>query len=306
MFDLDAMATFAAVVKAGHFAAAARAIGLPKSTVSQHVSRLEAKLGVRLLERTTRALRPTSAGTAYYERCVRILSDVEEANATIRDLGSSPRGILRVATSHVMGQSVLAAVAATFCRQYPEVELEVVASDRRVNLLEENFDVAIVIDTSDDDSTMSSRVLTGGETWCCAAPSYLHTRTAPSSPGELTGHDCIIRSATGEGPTRGATWIFERETDVQRIEVRGRLRLNSIMMAHAAALAGSGIATLPGFICSEDVRSGRLVRIFPEWVIDRKNIRIVYPSNRHLSTRVRLFVDALVKEFAASWAGTFY
>jgi DNA-binding transcriptional LysR family regulator len=302
MFDLDAMATFVAVVRSGHFAAASKSLGLPKSTVSQRVARLEATLGVRLLERTTRVLRPTNAGAAYYERCARILSEVAEANAAVKDLGTSPRGILRVATSHLLGQSVLAAVAATFSQQYPEVEVEVVASDRRVNLLEEGFDVAIVLSTSETDSTMISRVLSGGQTWCCAAPSYLSERSTPSAPGDLSAHDCIIRDRAADGFARGAIWTFERRDDVQRIEVRGRLRLNSIMMAHAAVLAGAGIATIPSFICAKDVLNGRLVRILSDWVVDRKDIRIVYPSNRHLSPRVRLFVDALVMEYSTRFA----
>ena len=288
------MATFVAVVRSGHFAAAARTLGLPKSTVSQRVARLEATLGVRLLERTTRVLRPTHAGSAYYERCARILSEVEEANAAVKDLGTSPRGTLRVTTSHLLGQSVVAAVAATFSRQYPEVEVEVVASDRRVNLLEEGFDVAIVVSASESDSTMISRVLSGGQTWCCAAPSYLSARGPPSAPGDLSAHDCIIRELAADGFASGAIWTFERSDDVQRIEVHGRLRLSSIVMTHAAALAGGGIAAIPSFVCAEDVEDGRLVRILSDWVVDRKDIRIVYPSNRHLSPRVRLFVDALV------------
>jgi DNA-binding transcriptional LysR family regulator len=251
-------------------------------------------LGVRLLERTTRVLRPTNAGAAYYERCARILSEVEEANAAVKDLGMSPRGILRVATAHLLGQSFVAAVAATFSQQYPEIEVEVVASDRRVNLLEEGFDVAVVVAASETDSTMISRVLSRGQTWCCAAPSYLGARGTPSAPRDLSEHDCIIREAAGDGFARGAIWTFERRDDVQRVEASGRLRLSSIMMAHAAALAGAGIAAIPSFICAEDVQNGRLVRILSDWVVDRKDIRIVYPSNRHLSPRVRLFVDALV------------
>jgi DNA-binding transcriptional LysR family regulator len=294
MFDLDAMATFVAVVRSKHFAAAAKSLGLPKSTVSQRVARLEASLGVRLLERTTRFLRPTSAGAAYYERCARILSEVEEANAAVKDLGTSPRGILRVATSDLLGQSVVAAVAAAFSQQHPEVEVEVVASDRRVSLLEDGFDVAIVVSASETDSTMISRVLIRGQTWCCAAPSYLEARGAPLAPGDLSAHDCIIREAPADGFARGAIWTFERHHDLQHIEIRGRLMLSSIMMAHAAALAGAGIAAIPSFICAEDVQKGRLVRILSDWVVDRKDIRVVYPSNRHLSPRVRLFVDALV------------
>ena len=222
-----------------------KTLGLPKSTVSQRVARLEASLGVRLLERTTRVLRPTNAGAAYYERCARILSEVEEANAAVKDLGTSPRGILRVATSDLLGQAVVAAVAAAFSQRYPEVEVEVVASDRRVNLLEEGFDVAIVVSASEADSTMISRVLMRGQTWCCAAPSYLSARGAPLDPGDLSAHDCIIREAAADGFARGAIWTFKRRDEAQRVEVRGRLRLSSIMMAHAAALAGAGIASHP-------------------------------------------------------------
>ena len=298
MFDLDAMATFVAVVRSGHFSAASQSLGLPKSTVSQRVARLEAVLGVRLLERTTRVIRPTSAGAAYYERCARILAEVEEANAAVKDLGTSPRGMLRVATPLLFGQSLLATVAARFSQQHPEVEIEVVASDRRVNLIEEGFDVAIVVAAFEPDSTMISRVLDGGERWCCAAPAYLSARAAPSAPAHLSAHDCIIisREAAADGLARRARWTFERGEDVEHVEVRGRLRLSSMIMAQAAVLAGAGIAAIPSFICAEDVQKGRLVRVLSDWVVDRRDIRVVYPSNRYLSPRVRLFVDALVKE----------
>lgn len=299
MFDLDAMATFVAVVRCGHFAAAAKSLGLPRSTVSQRVARLEASLGVRLLERTTRALCPTQAGAAYYERCARILSEVEEANAAVRDLDASPRGVLRVATTHLLGQSILAAVAAAFSRRYPEVEIEIVAVDRKVSLVEEGFDIAVVIASPAPDSTMISRLLSGGETWCCAAPAYLGARGEPTVPEDLFAHDCILRGEAGGGFAGRVAWAFERGGDARHVEVRGRLRLNSVMMAHAAALEGAGVAAIPGFICADDVRHRRLVRVLPDWVVDRKDIRIVYPSNRHLSPRVRLFADALAAEYGA-------
>lgn len=294
MYDLNAIATFVAVVRSGHFAAAARTLGLPKSTVSQRVARLEENLGVRLLERTTRSLRPTHAGAAYYERGSRILAEVEEANAAVKDLGTHPRGTLRVATSHILGQSFVAPVAAVFCQRYREIEIEVVAVDRRVNLLEEGFDLAIVVGAGEADSTMISRVISRGQTWCCAAPSYLSGRDAPSVPQQLSDHDCIIRQTAADDYVHGTTWTFERNTDVQRIDVRGRLFLNSIAMAHAAARDGAGIAAIPSFLCAEDVQNGRLMRLFPEWTVNRKDIRILYPSRRNLAARVRLFIDALV------------
>lgn len=306
MFDLDAMATFVAVVRSGHFAAASRSLGLPKSTVSQRIARLEAALGVRLIERTTRVLRPTSAGAAYFERCAGILSEIEEANAAVKDLDAAPRGVLRVATPHLFGQSALAAVAARFSLRHPDVEVEVVATDRRVNLIEEGFDVAIVAGALEPDSTMISRSLSGSQRWCCAAPSYLSARGAPSSPADLSDHDCIVvaREAIADGFARRAQWTFERGEDAQRIDVRGRLRLNSMTMAHAAALVGAGIASLPAFICAQDVREGRLARVLSDWVVDRSEIRILYAGGRHLSPRIRLFVDALVADYDATLART--
>lgn len=294
MYDLDAIATFVAVVRSGHFAAAARSLGLPKSTASQRVARLEANLGVRLLERTTRVLRPTHAGAAYYERCVRILGEVEDANAAVKDLATSPRGTLRVVTPHLLGQAFVAPVSAVFSQHYPEIEVEVVAADRRVNLLEEGFDVAIVVGAYQANSTMISRVVSRGQIWCCAAPSYLSRRGKPSVPQELSDHDCIIRQGATDDYARGAIWTFERDDDVQRVEVHGQLSLNSIMMAHVAALVDAGVAAIPSFICAGDVQNGRLVRLLPDWIVDHKDIRIVYPSNRHLPPRIRLFVDALV------------
>ncbi|WOJ91289.1 LysR substrate-binding domain-containing protein [Methylocapsa polymorpha] len=291
---MDAIATFVAVVRTGHFAAAARSLGLPNSTASQRVARLEESLGVRLLERTTRVLRPTGAGAAYYERCVRILTEVEEANAAVRDLGTSPRGTLRVATTHLLGQALVAAVAAVFCQRHPAIEVEVIAMDRRVSLLEEGLDVAIVVGASEPDSTMISRVVSRGQTWCCATPSYLAIRGAPCLPQQLSGHDCIIRQSGARDYSHGAIWTFERDDEVQRVEIHGRLSLSSIMMTHAAVLAGAGVAAIPSFLCAEEIQKGRLVRLLPDWIVERKDIRIVHPSNRHLSARVRLFIDAVV------------
>jgi len=293
MYDLDAMATFVAVIRSGRFAAASKFLGIPKSTVSQRVARLEATLGVRLLERTTRVLRPTSAGAAYYERCARILADVDDANASVKDLARYPRGLLRVAAPHLLGQAMVAAVASTFCRTYPEIEVEIIASDGRVSLLEDGFDIAIAATASEADSSTVTRVLGKTQTWCCAARSYLEHRLMPGFPEELTDHDCIIRDSSGSFG-RDARWSFERGDDVRHVNVSGRLRLNSISMAHAAVLAGAGIAAIPSFLCAHDVQNGRLVRILRDWVIEPKDIRILYPSHKQLSPRVRLFIDALI------------
>jgi DNA-binding transcriptional LysR family regulator len=296
MLDLDALATFVAVVRAGNFSAAAKGMRLPRSTVSQRVARLEAMLGTRLLERTTRMVRTTQAGVAYYERCARILSELEEANAALRDARRAPRGKLRVATPLLFGQAHLGRIAATFINRYPEVELEIVASDRRVNLINEGFDVAIVTASHDDDSALISRKLGGGDVSCCASRAYLATYGTPRSPDDLPKHQCVINR---EFITSDAdTWTFVRNQEKRQVQVRGRLIMNSLNMVHAAIRAGAGIGVIPTFLCADDIAQGHLKRLFADWTIDPKDLRIVYPSSRHLSPRVRLFVDALAKEFA--------
>ncbi|WP_437524989.1 LysR substrate-binding domain-containing protein [Sorangium sp. So ce726] len=299
MFDFDAMATFVEVAQLGSFSAAAKALRLPRSTVSERVARLEASLGVRLLERTTRVVRPTSAGAAYHERCARILSEMEEANAAVKDLESSPRGVLRVATPLLFGQSFLASVAAAFTQSHPAVEIEIVASEHRVNPIEDGFDVAIMLFASDDDSSLIAQRLKGGDLWLCATPSYLEARGRPKSPAGLDEHACIVY-----GESRMTRWTFERGREVRRVDVRGALSMNSFGMLHEAVCTGVGIAPVPSILCAEDVRSGRLVRVLADWSIDRKDLRVVYPSNRHLSPRVRLFVDMLVAEFRKREAAT--
>ncbi|HEX4354297.1 MAG TPA: LysR family transcriptional regulator, partial [Polyangiales bacterium] len=180
MPDVDALETFVTVVRLGNFTAAAGALRLPRSTVSQRVARLEESLGVRLLERTTRSVRPTPSGSAYYERCSRILAELEEANAIVKEASTSPRGMLRVASPLLFGQSFLARIAAEFIAKYPAVSIEIVASHRSVNLLEDNFDIAIEVATAASDSSSMSRLLSGGQLWCCAAPAYVHAHGVPT------------------------------------------------------------------------------------------------------------------------------
>lgn len=296
MFDFGALETFVAVVRLGNFSAAASALRLPRSTVSQRVARLETMLGARLLERTTRSVRPTEAGSAYYARCAHILAELEEANAAMTDAGIKPRGQLRVATPMLFGQISLARIAAEFVQKYPEVEIEIVASDRRVHLIEEGFDVAIVVAANYEDSSLIARKLGGGELSCCATPGYVSARGAPRVPDDLREHDCIVNREFLASESDAAKWTFTRERDVRRVDVRGKLTMNSLMMVHAALCAGGGIALLPSFLCAADIAEGRLVRLLSDWDVEPKDIRIVYPSNKHLSPRVRLFVDELAKE----------
>jgi DNA-binding transcriptional LysR family regulator len=294
MADFDAMETFVAVMRASSFRGAAQALHIPRSTVSQRIARLEERLGARLLERTTRAVRATPAGRAFFDHCVRILADVEEAERAIGDDESAPRGVLRVASSLLFGHVFLSPVAAEFARKHPDVEIEVVAVNRRVNLVEEGFDLAVTFMEVDDDSSLMSRKLESAYHVVCASPAYLAEHDVPKTPEDLREHQCVVF-----GESRDASWRFERGSDVRRIAVHGRMSVSSFSMAHDAAIRGVGIAAIPLVLCGEDLRAGRLISLFPDWRVNRTEMRIVYPSNRYLAPRVRLFVDALVEGYNA-------
>lgn len=289
------MRTFVAVLRTGSFRGAAQSLRVPRSTVSQRVARLEKRLGVRLLERTTRTLHATAAGLAYFDRCTRILADVEEADRAVTEQGRAPRGVLRVASSLLFGHAFLSPIAAEFALRYPEVELELVATNRRVNVVEEGFDLAVMFMDVNADSSLVARKLESARHRCCASPAYIAAHGAPKSPEDVQSHPCIV---SGEG--RQTVWRFEREADVRRVAVHGRMSVNSFLMAHEAALRGVGIASLPTFLCGDDIRAGRLVSLFPGWIVNRTELRVVYPSNRYLASRVRLFIDALIKGYNES------
>jgi DNA-binding transcriptional LysR family regulator len=164
-----------------------------------------------------------------------------------------------------------------------------VAANRRVNLIEEGFDLAVVFMGAHEDSSMVARKIVSAELRCCASPAYLAARGLPAQPEELASHSCIVY-----GDSRQTTWRFERPGEARSIAIRGRLSVNSLMMAHTAAQRGVGIAALPTIMCSDDVRTGRLDYVLRDWVLDRTEMRVICPSNRYLAPRVRLFVEALV------------
>jgi DNA-binding transcriptional LysR family regulator len=212
----------------------------------------------------------------------------------------APQGTLRVACTLLFGHLYMARIAADFMRKYPDVEVEIVASNRRVNLIEEGFDLAVVVMGANEDSSMMARKLAISEVRCCASPAYVAARGLPSQPEDVASHSCIVY-----GDSRQTTWRFERPGEARSIALRGRMSVNSLMMAHTAALRGVGVAALPTFLWHDDVRDGRLVHVLGDWLIGRTEMRVIYPSNRYLAPRVRLFVEALVAgytdAFASGW-----
>jgi DNA-binding transcriptional LysR family regulator len=207
----------------------------------------------------------------------------------------APRGVLRVASSLLFGHTFLSPIAAEFVRQHPDVEIEVVATHRRVNVVEEGFDLAVMFMTANEDSSLVARKLESAVHRCCASPAYLAEHGTPAEPEDLRDHTCVVH-----GEDRNTTWRFERDAGVRRVAVHGRLSVNSFFMAHDAAVRGVGIAAIPTFLCGDSIRAGRLVSLFPDWIVNRTEMRVVYPSNRYLAPRVRLFLDALIDGYSAS------
>jgi DNA-binding transcriptional LysR family regulator len=283
--DLSEIGVFVKVVATGSFSQAARDLGLPKSTVSRKVSQLEERLGARLLQRTTRKVALTEVGAMYHERCARILPELEEAERAVTELQDVPRGLLRVAAPSRFG--LLGPVIAEFLSLYPDVKVEVVCSDRVVDLIEEGFDVAIRAGSLADGSLVARRLMESIPHYVVASPEYVARRGSPDEPQQLARHDCLVFGG-GRDPR---TWRFRRGNREVDVTIAGRATINDFELLRQAALAGHGIARLPVQVACADLRAGRLVRIVEEWQPAEVPLSLVYPSTRHLSPKVRAFID---------------
>lgn len=289
--DLNDILVFTRVVETGSFTGAARALRMPKSTVSRKVTDLEQRLGVRLLQRTTRTLSLTDEGRTYNDFCRRIVDAIDEAELAVGRLRGVPRGPLRVTTPLNFG--FMGPIFADFARDNPEVTLEVVSTDRVVNLVEERFDVAVRA-AALSDSTLVARPLGNVRRVVVATPAYVKQRGRPRRPADLAKHDCV---AFGGGPSP-TVWRLEKgETSVD-VAVKARLVINDFDALLAAALAGVGMAMLPIFRCAAELRDGRLEHLLKGWCSPRSVIHAVYPTARHLSPKVKAFVEHLQQRFS--------
>jgi len=284
------------VVEAGSFAKAAERLGLSTSATSRQVADLEAHLQTRLLNRTTRRVSLTESGRAFYERAVQLLADLTEAEAEASSAAVVPRGTIRLTTSVNFGVRHVAPAIAEFLRRHPEVRFDVSLSDRVVDLVEEGFDLAIRIGTPGADNLVARRL---GETRLvpCASPDYLARHGAPSTPEELARHDCF----TYEYVSPRQVWRFRDRAGAERtVRVSGSLHSNNGDLLAEVAAHGAGIVFEPAFIVGPDVRAGRLVPLLQEFVPPPVPIFALYPSRKHLSAKVRRFVEFLVERFAAA------
>jgi DNA-binding transcriptional LysR family regulator len=284
--DLNEMLVFARVAQAGSFTTAAAALGMPKSTVSRKVSDLEARLGARLLNRTTRKLSLTDVGRTYYDHCARIAGEIEDAERAVSRLQEVPRGLLRVTTG--VNPGYLTPILSDYLRRYPEVRVEIFSTGRTVDLVEERFDLAIRAGVLSD-SSLIARSLGQVSWYLVGAPAYLKNRGRPRTLDDLKQHDCItFGSAAGGGSLR-----LDRAGKPADVPVASRLLVNDFNVVHEAALAGLGLALLPAYECLDAIRAKLLERVLRDWSAPPTPIHVVYPSTRHLSPTVKSFVDHL-------------
>ena len=291
MDRLEGIAAFSLVVDAGSFTAAAQQLKLSKSAVSAHVQRLEERLGVQLLHRTTRRVATTEAGRVYHQYCVRILADAEAAEQAASALQREPRGILRISAPDTFGWMHVAPVVPAFRERFPEIAIDLRLEERHVNLVDDRLDLAIRIGTLPD-SSLIIRKLAPSRLVLCAAPGYLKRFGEPLSPHDLREYTCLCFPPMW----RDGHWHLVSKQREERVPVTGVVITNSAEVLRVSVLRSVGIAMLPTWAVADDLRCGKLKPVLPGWAPPVSFVHAVYPDNRRMSAKVRLFVDHLARQ----------
>ena len=292
MDKLTSIRAFTRVVQHGNFAAAARELRLSRSAVSKYVIELERELGAQLLVRTTRSASPTENGQAYYERCIAILADLEEADRAVASLQSEPRGLLRVNAPMSFGTLHLGRAIADFMEKYPELQIQLVLSDQQIDPVQEGFDVTLRIADLPSSSLIARKIAPAARV-VCAAPSYLARRGLPKHPSELRDHDCLTYGYLATGNQ----WKLTGPDGDHWIQIPWTLCSNNGEVLRDAVVKGRGIALLPTFIVGADLQEGGLRSILTDYRAPEISVYAIYPQTRHLSVKVRVFIDFLIKRF---------
>ena len=287
------MQTFVRVVETGSFSGAARELRMTPSAVSKMIGRLEDRLGVRLLSRTTRKLSLTEEGRVFFQRVTPILAEVEEAEDTVSLANVEARGVLRVNASTAFGQYQIVPLIPKMLERHPNLQIQLTMTDSIVNLVEEGFDVAIRIGVLMD-STLVARKLGIPKRIVVASPDYLERHGVPKTPEDLVHHQCLKMSI----PTSLNRWEFKGADGPHTVDVSGRFEPDNAIALHQAALAGLGLFRGATFVVADDIRAGRLVPVLEDFETSGDaGIFVVWPHNRNLSAKVRAFVDTLVEAF---------
>lgn len=292
MQRLECERMLVAVMETGSFAEAARRLGTSSGQASKLVSRLEADLGVRLLNRTTRALSPTEVGQAYYERIRAVIEELDQLSEAVKNRSGSVSGRLKLTAPISFGNKQLAPALVDFATRYPEVSLEVSFSDRLVNLVDEGFDAALRIGHQSDTSIVA-RKLCESRIVAAASPAYLAAHGAPAAPQDLARHDCVVDTNFKDRDH----WHFRESGKPVTVNVRGRIYLSNADACVAAAEAGLGITQVPSFVAGDAIHAGRLVPLLRGLEPPAVPVQVVYPPGRHLALKVRALVDFLAERF---------
>ena len=288
-FDLNEMAIFVRVVESKSFTGAAKILGLPKSTVSRKITQLEERLGVRLIQRTTRSLHLTDTGTEYYQQCARILGDIEEANVAVTQMQSVPSGTLRVTAPVLFGSTVLSNLISDFMIEHPQVKIDLILSDQLLDIVQDGIDVAFRIGQLED-SSLIGRYLGEVRGILCASPKYIEKFGAPTHPDELHDHQIL-------GHTTHTQWtMHDKDGNEKIINTKPRLTVNDLTSLYNLSMSGAGIAALPVLMSADAIKSKQLIPVLCPWPFDAFPVHILYASNRHLSAKVRSFIDYIIEQ----------
>ncbi len=292
---------FVAVIETGSFVAAARRLGTSSGQASKSVARLESHLGARLLNRTTRAVSPTEAGRAYFERLRPLLDEFDSLDRSIRNVSQTPRGRLRVTAPLTFGTLELAPALNAFALAYPDIELDVSFSDRLVNVVDEGFDMAVRVGRPADSSLIARRICSV-RIVIVASEDYLDRQGEPEEPDDLARHACIIDSNFRE-PNR---WPLRLSNGRDAVPVHGRIRYSNAEACLQAAEAGLGLACVPSFVAGDALRRGTVRAVLRAFEPEPYGVHALYPHSRHLAAKVRAFVDFMVERYRSTphWEGS--
>ena len=297
--ELQDMELFARAAAAGSLSAAGRELGLSPAVASKRLARLEAQLGARLLQRSSRRLSLTDGGALYLERCQSILAEVAEAEDLLAGDDARLRGTLRVSATSALGRRWVGPVAAAFAARHPQVALHLSLSDRLVDLVESGIDCAVRVGPLGDERFIAHK-LADNRRVVCATPKYLKTHGTPATPADLAHHACLVLTS---GALPHADWRFKpAQGAATHVRVRGRLASDNGQQVHDWMLAGHGLARRSIWDVADELASGRVVEVLREWSDEEAPISAIYASRRHLPRRTRLFIDALAAHFSAALA----
>lgn len=293
MDRLASMAAFVKTVEVGSFAAAASALNMSPQMIAKHVSWLESRLGTRLINRTTRRQSLTDIGKAYYDRCKMVLADADWADSLADEVAGTPKGRLRINAPVSFGTYALTPVIARYLRHYPQVEIDLVLSDRYVDLVEEEFEAVFRIGRLNDSSFIARQLAPFGLV-ACASPDYLKERGIPNTPLDLEKHECLAyASSTG---STASEWRFMRGAEKYQAKVRHRLQLNDAKALLVAALNGAGVAYIAEDLAREELRSGRLIKVLPDYETPSRPVHLIYHPGRGQTPKLKSFIATVVSE----------